>query len=87
MTRAFRSSFTGIEAGQPAIPTAGAGQGPGADECPSCGVPGVPTARSVHGRVPVMARRLPTLGPTWPVADAATGGLRTFILLYGRGVS
>ena len=32
------------------------------------------------------ARCLPCPGPTAPVADAATGGLRTFILLHGRGV-
>ena len=32
------------------------------------------------------ARRLPCPGPTWPVADAASSGLRTYILLYGRGV-
>ena len=31
------------------------------------------------------ARHLPIPGPTWPVADAATGGLRTFILLHRRG--
>jgi hypothetical protein len=31
-------------------------------------------------------RRLPSPGPTAPGADAATGGLRTFILLCGRGV-
>ena len=47
---------------------------------PSCG------ASPVHGRVPCMARRLPCPGPTWPVADAATGGLRTYFLLYRRGV-
>ena len=32
------------------------------------------------------ARRRPCPGPTAPVADAATGGLRTSILLHGRGV-
>jgi len=31
-------------------------------------------------------RRLPCPGPTAPVADAATGGLRTSILFHGRGV-
>ena len=40
--------------------------------CPRLGIPKV--------------RRLPCPGPTAPVADAASGGLRTFILLHGRGV-
>ena len=31
------------------------------------------------------ARRLPCPGPTAPVTDAATGGLRTFILVSCRG--
>ena len=31
--------------------------------------------------------RLPCPGPTAPVADAASGGVRTFILMYGRGAS
>ena len=39
-------------------------------------------ASSVHGRVPVSARRLPTPGPTWPVADAANRCFETFILYY-----
>ena len=33
------------------------------------------------------ARRLPIPGPTAPVADAATDGLRTYFLLHGRGDS
>ena len=32
------------------------------------------------------ARRLPCPGPTAPVADAASSGLQTFILMYVRGV-
>jgi len=40
--------------------------------CPQSGIP--------------TSRRLPCPGPTAPVADAATGGLRTSILFHGRGV-
>ena len=42
----------------------------------------VPWSRSGEPK----ARRLPCPGPTAPVTDAATGGVRTFIRLYGRGV-